>query len=160
MQRIMDDYRSGVNIRVVQLLSALPPAQVRNAFLDVNAAQQDQTRVQNEARTYANQVVPEARGRASQILQEAEAYRERVVAEANGQASRFTQVYEEYRRAPAVTRERMFLETMERVLGNTDKIIIDQSGGNAVQPFLPLDQLLRRPAQDPASPAAAARTQR
>jgi len=160
MQRIMDDYRSGVNIRVVQLLSALPPAQVRNAFLDVNAAQQDQTRVQNEARTYANQVVPEARGRASQILQEAEAYRERVVAEANGQASRFNQVYEEYRRAPAVTRERMFLETMERVLGNTDKVIIDQSGGNAVQPFLPLDQLLRRPTQTPAAPAAAARTQR
>ncbi len=160
MQRIMDDYRSGVNIRVVQLLSALPPAQVRNAFLDVNAAQQDQTRVQNEARTYANQVVPEARGRASQILQEAEAYRERVVAEANGQASRFNQVYEEYRRAPAVTRERMFLETMERVLGNTDKVIIDQSGGNTVQPFLPLDQLLRRPTQTPAAPAAAARTQR
>lgn len=160
MQRIMDDYRSGVNIRVVQLLSALPPAQVRNAFLDVNAAQQDQTRVQNEARTYANQVVPEARGRASQILQEAEAYRERVVAEANGQASRFNQVYEEYRRAPAVTRERMFLETMERVLGNTDKVIIDQSGGNSVQPFLPLDQLLRRPTQTPAAPAAAARTQR
>lgn len=160
MQRIMDDYRSGVNIRVVQLLSALPPAQVRASFLDVNAAQQDQTRVQNEARTYANQVVPEARGRASQILQEAEAYRERVVAEANGQASRFTQVYEEYRRAPAVTRERMFLETMERVLGNTDKVIIDQSGGNPVQPFLPLDQLLRRPAQAPAAPAGAARTQR
>lgn len=160
MQRIMDDYRSGVNIRVVQLLSALPPAQVRNAFLDVNAAQQDQTRVQNEARTYANQVVPEARGRASQILQEAEAYRERVVAEANGQASRFNQVYEEYRRAPAVTRERMFLETMERVLGNTDKVIIDQSGGNTVQPFLPLDQLLRRPTQTPAAPAAAVRTQR
>jgi membrane protease subunit HflK len=160
MQRIMDDYRSGVNIRVVQLLSALPPAQVRNAFLDVNAAQQDQTRVQNEARTYANQVVPEARGRASQILQEAEAYRERVVAEANGQASRFTQVYEEYRRAPAVTRERMFLETMERVLGNTDKVIIDQSGGNPVQSFLPLDQLLRRPAQAPAAPAGAVRTQR
>lgn len=160
MQRIMDDYRSGVNIRVVQLLSALPPAQVRASFLDVNAAQQDQTRVQNEARTYANQVVPEARGRASQILQEAEAYRERVVAEANGQASRFTQVYEEYRRAPAVTRERMFLETMERVLGNTDKVIIDQSGGNPVQSFLPLDQLLRRPAQAPAAPAGAARTQR
>lgn len=159
MQRIMDDYGSGVNIRVVQLLSALPPAQVRSAFLDVNAAQQDQTRVQNEARTYANQVVPEARGRASQILQEAEAYRERVVAEANGQASRFTQVYEEYRRAPAVTRERMFLETMERVLGNTDKVIIDQSSGNAVQPFLPLDQLLRRPAQAPQAPAAS-RTQR
>lgn len=156
MQRIMDDYGSGVNIRVVQLLSALPPAQVRNAFLDVNAAQQDQTRVQNEARTYANQVVPEARGRASQILQEAEAYRDRVVAEASGQASRFSQVFEQYRLAPDVTRERMFLETMERIFGGTDKVIIDQAGGNAVQPFLPLDQIMRRPAPAAGSPAAAA----
>ncbi len=152
MQRIMDDYRSGVNIRVVQLVSALPPAQVRNSFLDVNAAQQDQNRVQNEARTYANQVVPEARGRAAQILQEAEAYRDRVVAEANGQASRFSQVLEQYKLAPNVTRERMFIETMERILGTTDKVIIDQSGGNQVQPFLPLDQLLRRPATEATRP--------
>ncbi|QCK86051.1 FtsH protease activity modulator HflK [Phreatobacter aquaticus] len=152
MQKTLDDYRSGVNIRVVQLVSALPPAQVRGSFLDVNAAQQDQNRVQNEARTYANQVVPEARGRASQIMQEAEAYRERVVAEANGQASRFRQVYEEYRRAPEVTRERMFLETMERIFAGTDKIIIDQpAGGQGVQPFLPLDQINRRPAA-PATP--------
>lgn len=145
MQKTLDDYRSGVNVRVVQLLAALPPAQVREAFLDVNAAQQDQSRVQNEARTYASQVVPEARGRAAQIQQEAEAYRDRVVAEANGQASRFRQVYEEYRRAPDVTRERMFLETMERILSGTDKIIIDQQNGQGVQPFLPLDQLQRRP---------------
>ncbi|MEI8146901.1 MAG: FtsH protease activity modulator HflK, partial [Alphaproteobacteria bacterium] len=100
MQRVLDEYRSGVNVRVVQLLAALPPAQVRDAFLDVNAAQQDQSRVQNEARTYASQVVPEARGRASQIMQEAEAYRDRVVSEATGQASRFRQVYEEFRKAP------------------------------------------------------------
>lgn len=144
MQKTLDDYHSGVNVRVVQLLSALPPQQVRGSFLDVNAAQQDQSRVQNEARTYASQVVPEARGRAAQTLQEAEAYRDRVVAEANGQASRFTQVYEQYRLAPDVTRERMFLETMERVLGGTDKVIIDQAGGNGVQPFLPLDQLTNR----------------
>jgi len=156
MQRILDDYRSGINVRVVQLLSALPPAQVRGSFLDVNAAQQDQNRVQNEARAYANQVVPEARGRAAQILQEAEAYRDRVVAEANGQASRFSQVYEEYRRAPDVTRERMFLETMERVLGSTDKIIIDQQpGAPGVQPFLPLDQLMRRGQTQPPQPAQA-----
>ncbi|QCI65789.1 FtsH protease activity modulator HflK [Phreatobacter stygius] len=146
MQKTLDDYKSGVNVRVVQLLSALPPQQVRGSFLDVNAAQQDQSRVQNEARTYSSQVVPEARGRAAQTLQEAEAYRDRVVAEASGQASRFTQVYEQYRRAPDVTRERMFLETMERILGGTDKIIIDQpAGGHGVQPFLPLDQLTRRP---------------
>jgi membrane protease subunit HflK len=157
MQRMLDDYRSGINIRVVQLLSALPPAQVRGSFLDVNAAQQDQNRVQNEARAYANQVVPESRGRAAQILQEAEAYRDRVVAEANGQASRFSQVYEEYRRAPDVTRERMFLETMERIFGATDKIIIDQQpGAPGVQPFLPLDQLMRRgPTQQQPQPSAA-----
>lgn len=156
MQKALDDYRSGINIRVVQLLSALPPAQVRGAFLDVNAAQQDQTRVQNEARTYANQVVPEARGRAAQTLQEAEAYRDRVVAEANGQASRFVQVYEEYRRAPDVTRERMFLETMERIFGGTDKVIIDQSGnGQNVVPFLPIDQLMRQQPQPSPAPRAA-----
>jgi membrane protease subunit HflK len=156
MQKALDDYRSGINIRVVQLLSALPPAQVRGAFLDVNAAQQDANRVQNEARTYANQVVPEARGRAAQTLQEAEAYRDRVVAEANGQASRFVQVYEEYRRAPDVTRERMFLETMERIFGGTDKVIIDQSGnGQNVVPFLPLDQLMRQQPQSTAPRAAA-----
>ena len=145
MQKTLDDYKSGVNVRVVQLLSALPPQQVRGAFLDVNAAQQDQNRVQNEARIHASQVVPEARGRASQTLQEAEAYRDRVVAEASGQASRFSQIYEQYRNAPDVTRERMYLETMERIFGGTDKVIIDQSGGNGVQPFLPLDQLTRRP---------------
>jgi membrane protease subunit HflK len=156
MQKTLDDYRSGVNVRVVQLLQALPPQQVRSAFLDVNAAQQDQSRVQNEARTYASQMVPEARGRAAQTLQEAEGYRNRVVAEAQGQASRFTQVYEEYRHAPDVTRERMFLETMERILGGTDKIIIDQPGGSGVQPFLPLDQMTRRP---PPPPAAGGQTQ-
>ncbi len=88
----------------------------------------------------------------SQILQEAEAYRDRVVAEANGQASRFSQVLEQYKLAPNVTRERMFLETMERIFGGTDKVIIDQSGGNQVQPFLPLDQLLRRQAPEAARP--------
>ncbi|MEI8147108.1 MAG: protease modulator HflK, partial [Alphaproteobacteria bacterium] len=95
-------------------------------------------------------VVPEARGRASQIMQEAEAYRDRVVSEATGQASRFRQVYEEFRKAPEVTRERMFLETMERIMSGTDKIIIDQQpGSQGVQPFLPLDQMQRRPATQP-----------
>lgn len=149
MQATLDDYGAGVTIRVVQLQAAVPPAQVREAFFDVNAAQQDLVRLQNEAETYASRVVPEARGRAARIIQEAEAYRERVVNDAEGQASRFIQVFEEYVNAPNVTRERLFLETMERVLAGTDKVLIDQSNGNgngqqAVIPYLPLPEIQRR----------------
>ncbi len=96
-----------------------------------------------------------ARGQAAQITQGAEAYRQRTVAEARGQADRFSKVYEEYRKAPFVTRERMFLETMERVLGQTDKIIIDKSAGNGVVPYLPLDQVNRQPARATSSTGAA-----
>jgi len=113
----------------------------------VQAARADLERAQNEAQTYANKVVPEARGRASQITQNAEAYREQTVAEAKGATSRFLQVYDEYKKAPDVTRQRMYLETMERLFGGTDKIIMDSGAG--VVPYLPLDQLSRRP-QPPA----------
>jgi membrane protease subunit HflK len=147
MQHTLDSYGAGVVVRLVQLQAANPPAQVRESFYDVNAAQQDQVRVQNEAETYASRVVPEARGEAARIVQEAEAYRNRVVAEASGQASRFNQVYDEYRHAPAIIRQRIFIETMERVLGGTDKIILDQSGQGqgGVVPYLPLTELQRRP---------------
>jgi membrane protease subunit HflK len=159
MQNTLDAYAAGVTVRLVQLQSAAPPAQVRESFYDVNAAQQDQVRVQNEAETYASRVVPEARGEAARIVQEAEAYRNRVIAEASGQASRFSQVYDEYRRAPEVIRQRIFLETMERVLGGTDKVLIDQSGQGVV-PYLPLNELQqRRPpqgAQPPQQPAQGA----
>ena len=101
----------------------------------------------NEAQSYANKVVPEARGRAAQITQSAEAYRDQTVAEAKGATSRFLQVYDEYKKAPDVTRQRMYLETMERLFGGTDKIIMDQGGG--VVPYLPLDQLTRRPQTPP-----------
>jgi membrane protease subunit HflK len=115
----------------------------------VNAAQQDAVRVQNEAETFANRVVPESRGNAARAVAQAQAYREQAVAEATGQAARFSQVYEEYRKAPEVIRERIFLETMERVFGGMDKIIIDQQsqagqGGQGVIPFLPLGELQRR----------------
>ena len=129
MQKTLDHYDAGVQITQVQLQKVDPPPQVIDAFRDVQAARADQERAQNEAETYANRVVPEARGRAAQIIQEAEAYREQTVAEANGQAARFNQVYEEYKKAPDVTRQRMYLETMERVLGGTDKIILDQRLG-------------------------------
>jgi modulator of FtsH protease HflK len=126
----------------------MPPAQVREAFFDVNAAQQDLVRLQNEAETYASRVVPEARGQAARIIQEAEAYRERAVNDAEGQASRFIQIYEEYAQAPAITRERLFLETMERVFAGTDKVIIDQNGnGQGVVPYLPLTEIQRRAQQ-------------
>jgi modulator of FtsH protease HflK len=158
MQNTLDAYAAGVTVRLVQLQSAAPPAQVRESFYDVNAAQQDQVRVQNEAETYASRVVPEARGEAARIVQEAEAYRNRVIAEATGQASRFSQVYDEYRRAPEVIRQRIFLETMERVLAGTDKVLIDQSGQGVV-PYLPLNELQpRRPqgGQPPQQPAQGA----
>ena len=146
VQGTLDAYGAGVIVEVVQMIAVQPPAQVREAFFDVNAAQQDAERVQNEARTFASQVVPRARGEAAQKVQQAEGYREQAVAEATGQAARFTQVYEEYRKAPAVIRERIFLETMERVLGGMDKIIIDQGGqGQGVVPFLPLNEMQRRP---------------
>jgi membrane protease subunit HflK len=146
IQSTLDAYGAGVLINVVQLQAVQPPAQVREAFFDVNAAQQDAERVQNEARTFASQVVPRARGEAAQKVQQAEAYREQVLAEATGQASRFRQVYEEYRKAPEVIRQRIFLETMERVLGGMDKIIVDQNGtGQGVVPYLPLGELQRRP---------------
>jgi membrane protease subunit HflK len=147
IQDTLNAYAAGVLVAGLQLLKADPPAQVIEAFRDVQAAQQDQNRMRNEAETYASRVVPEARGQAARVVQEAQAFRERTVAEATGQASRFNQVYEEYRKAPAVTRERLFLETMERVFGGMDKIIVDQQGqsGSGVVPFLPLDQLQRRP---------------
>jgi membrane protease subunit HflK len=140
-QRVLNDYKAGVQILQVQLLSVDPPEQVIAAFRDVTAAQQDLDRLRNEAEAYANRVVPEARGGAARILQEAEGYREQTVAEARGQASRFTQVYDQYRRAPDVTRERMYIETMERILAGTNKVIIDQSAGQGVVPYLPLGQL-------------------
>src|ERR1700683_589035 len=142
MQKTLDAYKSGIQITQVQMQKVDPPAQVIDSFRDVQAARADLERAQNEAQTYANRVVPEARGRAAKITQDAEAYREQTVAEANGETSRFLQIYEQYKKAPAVTRERMYLETMERILGSTNKTIIDSgAGGPGVVPYLPLTEL-------------------
>ncbi len=140
MQRVLDEYHSGVMVLQVLLLSVDPPQQVIAAFRDVTAAQQDLQRLGNEAEAYANRVVPEARGGAARIIQEAEAYREQTVAEARGQAARFDQIYEQYRKAPALTRQRLYIETMERVLGGSEKIIMDDpaKGGASVAPYMPL----------------------
>jgi membrane protease subunit HflK len=144
MQGTLDAYGAGVLINVVQLQAAQAPSEVRQAFFDVNAAQQDAVRVQNEAETFASRIVPEARGEASRTVQQAEGYRAQSVADASGQAARFRQVYEEYRKAPEISRERIFIETMERVFGGVDKIIVDQNGQGVV-PFLPLNQIQRQP---------------
>jgi membrane protease subunit HflK len=144
MQKILNDYHAGVLIVQVQLLSVDPPVQVIAAYKDVTAAQQDLQRMRNDAEAYANKVVPEARGAAARIVQEAEGYREQTVAEATGQASRFTQILEQYKKAPDLTRQRMFLETMERVFGSMDKVIIDQEGGSGVVPYLPLAELRKQ----------------
>jgi membrane protease subunit HflK len=141
----------------VQLLKVDPPADVIAAFRDVQAARADQERIQNEAQTYANKVVPEARGRASQITQAANAYRDQIIAEAQGQAERFDKVYESYKASPDVTRRRMYLETMEQVLGGVDKVIVDEkaAGTSGVVPYLPLDQFgTTRSAPPPAAPSA------
>src|SRR5215470_3307810 len=141
MQEVLDSYQSGVRIEEVRLQKVDPPAQVIDAFRDVQAARADRERLQNEAQAYASRVVPEARGEAERILQAARGYKEQTVAEATGQTARFLKVLDEYKKAPEVTRKRMYLETMERVLGGTDKIIIDGKQGQGVVPFLPLDQL-------------------
>lgn len=143
MQALLNEYRAGVEILSVQIDKSDPPQQVIEAFNDVNVAEQDAETRTNQAAQFANEVVPQARGTAQRLLQEAEAYRDRVIADAGGEASRFDQIYEEYRKAPRVTRERMYLETMERVLGRTDKMILDQDSGAV--PYLPLERT-RRPA--------------
>jgi modulator of FtsH protease HflK len=143
MQKTLDHYGAGIFIQQVQMQKVDPPAQVLDAFRDVQAARIDFERAQNEAQTYANRVLPEARGRVAQITQSAEGYRQQTVAEATGQTARFLQIYDQYKKAPDVTRQRMYLETMERVLGGTDKIILDSGPGSGVVPYLPLNELTR-----------------
>jgi len=147
MQKTLDRYGAGIQVTQVQLQKVDPPAQVIDSFRDVQAARSDAERAQNEAQTYANRVIPEARGRVAQITQAAEAYREQTVAEATGQAARFVKIYDEYQKAPDLTRQRMYLETMERVLGGTDKIILNSAAaaGGGVVPYLPLNELTRPP---------------
>jgi len=159
LQRTLDQYGAGIEVQQIQLQKVDPPAQVIDAFRDVQAARADLERSVNEAQTYANTVVPEAKGRAAQIHQAAEAYRSQTVAEATGQAARFSKIYDEYKKAPDVTRERMYLETMERVLGGSDKVIVDQgAGGTGVVPYLPLSELSRQGAQQsPRAPAQGGR---
>jgi len=141
IQKILDEYGSGIQITQVQTQQADPPAQVIDAFRDVQAARADRERSKNEAEAYANDVIPRARGEAEQVLQQAEAYKKEVVAKAEGEASRFLAIYNEYKNAKQVTQERMYLETMEKVLADIDKVIIDKNSGAGVVPYLPLPEL-------------------
>ncbi|MBO9450038.1 FtsH protease activity modulator HflK [Tropicibacter sp. R16_0] len=146
IQATLDSYDSGVNIIRVNFDKADPPPTVIDAFRDVQAAAQERDRLQNVADAYANRVLAEARGEAAQLLEEAEGYRARVVNEAQGEASRFSAVLEEYSKAPEVTRKRLYLETMEQVLGDVNKVILDPDTGGegqGVVPYLPLNELQR-----------------
>ncbi len=150
VQELLDSYESGINVIRVNFDKADPPEQVINAFRDVQTARQERDRLEREADAYANRVLAQARGQAAQIQEEAEAYRAEVINNAQGEAARFVSVYSEYINAPEVTRRRMYLETMERVLGDMNLTILDNvtatgegNNGTGVLPFLPLDQLQR-----------------
>lgn len=143
VQQTLDDYQSGINVVRVNLDRADPPEEVIDSFREVQAAQQERDRLEKEADAYANRVLAEARGQAAALVEQAEGYRALAVNTAQGEASRFNSIYEEYVKAPEVTRRRMYLETMEKVLGGVDKIILNEDGGSGVVPYLPLDQLRR-----------------
>ncbi|MBE0453366.1 MAG: FtsH protease activity modulator HflK [Roseovarius sp.] len=150
IQETMDEYASGIQIVRLNLDKADPPREVIDSFREVQAAEQERDRLQRQADAYANRVLAEARGQAAQILEDSEGYRARVVNEAQGDASRFTSVLTEYAKAPDVTRRRLYIETMERVLGDIDKTILDNAlvggdGGGGVVPYLPLNELRRSP---------------
>src|SRR5215510_13790450 len=144
MQEVLDYYGAGIAVDKVAMQKSEPPPQVIDAFRDVRAAQADKAKFQNEAYAYANKVVPEARGEADRIVLGAQGYQQQAIAEANGETARFLKVYEEYKKAPEVTRKRLYLETMERVLGGAAKIILDGKAGQGVVPYLPLEQAQKR----------------
>lgn len=141
LQDLLDEYKAGVRVREVQLLAVDPPEGVIDAFNDVQRARQDRDRLKNEAEAIRNDIVPRARGEAAKLIAEAEAYQAEVVNRAKGDASRFDQVYQAYVQDKEVTKERIYLETLEEVFGNIDKIIIDEDGGSGVVPYLPLNEL-------------------
>ncbi|QIL90459.1 FtsH protease activity modulator HflK [Microbulbifer harenosus] len=140
LQDYLDLYQTGIRVDVVNLTDAKAPREVQDAFDDVVRAREDEVRLQNEAQAYANQVIPVARGQAQRMIEEAEAYKSRVVESARGEASRFEQLLTEYQQAPDVTRERMYLDTVQDVMSNTSKVMVDVEGGNNMM-YLPLDKL-------------------
>ena len=156
LQEILDRYNTGIYIVTVETQKAQPPDEVKPAFDDAVKAREDEQRLKNEAEAYANDVVPRARGAAARLLQEAEAYKASVIARADGDARRFDQIYTEYVKAPAVTRERLYIEAIEQVLSSTTKVFIDQKSGNNLL-YLPIDRLVgREPTAEPVPPPSSA----
>jgi len=146
-QEILDRYETGLLVASVNMQKAQPPNQVRDAFSDAVKAREDEERYKNEARAYAAEILPRARGDANAMLQQAEGYKQRVINEAQGDASRFTSVLDEYSKAPDVTRQRLYLDAMQNVLGNSTKVLLDVEGGNNLL-YVPLDKLLTGSARD------------
>jgi membrane protease subunit HflK len=158
MQRTLDAYGAGIEVTLVKMQRAEPPSEVRDAYVDVQRALADQDRLRNEAEAYANSIIPKARGEAAHIVQDAEAYREQVIATASGEAQKFSSVYQEYKKAPQVTRQRIYLETMSQVLGPMNKIIVDDSA-KGVMPYFQLPPPPRpAPSAQTAKPQSGAST--
>lgn len=150
MQQILDRYATGIAISKVTMQNAQPPEQVQAAFDDAVKAGQDRDRQKNEGEAYANDVIPKAKGMASRLLQEAEGYKQRVIVSAEGDASRFKQILVEYNKAPGVMRDRLYLDAMQQILGNTSKVLVDQKSGGNNMLYLPLDKLIHGAAEAPA----------
>jgi len=150
LQEILDKYKTGVQIVTVETQKAQPPDEVKPAFDDAVKAREDEQRLKNEAEAYANDVIPRARGAAARVLQEADGYKASVIAHADGDARRFSQVASAYAKAPVVTRERLYIDTMQQILSNTTKIFVDQKAGNSLI-YLPLDKLVTMPQTSPSA---------
>ncbi|MYM63551.1 FtsH protease activity modulator HflK [Pseudomaricurvus sp. HS19] len=141
LQAYLDSYQTGISLGTVNVEDTSPPREVQAAFDDVNKAREDEERLKNEAQTYSNGILPEARGAAQRVIEEAMAYREQVVAKAEGEAKRFEQLLTEYRKAPKVTRERLYIDAMQEVMSNSSKVMVDVEGGNNML-YLPLDKII------------------
>lgn len=157
IQQMLDRYQSGITVQNVTISQVQPPEQVQAAFDDANRADQDRKRMRSEGEAYANDVIPKAKGTAARLLQEAEGYRQSVIANAEGDAARFRALVAEYNKAPAVTRDRLYLDAMQQILSNTTKVLVDQKSGSNLL-YLPLDKLMQQSAAE-APPTAAPRPQ-
>lgn len=141
LQSYLDQYGTGIKVVNINIQEAKPPNEVKDAYDDVIKAREDQERLVNESQAYANGIIPEARGMAQRLIEEASAYREKVIVEARGEANRFEKLLVEYQKAPEVTRERLYIDTIESVMGNTSKVLMDVEGGNNMM-YLPLDKIM------------------
>ncbi|MGK0441031.1 MAG: membrane protease subunit HflK [Pseudohongiellaceae bacterium] len=148
LQDYLNNYRTGIRLTTVNIEKTSPPNEVQAAFDDVNKAREDEERYRNQAETYANGIIPEARGNAKRVLEEARAYRDQVIAQSEGEARRFEKLYGEYKKAPRVTRERLYIDAVEEVMSNSSKVMVDVEGGNNMM-YLPLDKIMQSSSSRP-----------